>query len=66
MKSFPTIHRIKSQGYILYKEEKILKEKYRGMEGFEVAALHRKGVEIHDIIVTPEIAYTGNFFFFPV
>lgn len=63
MKPFPTIHRIPSQGYILYKEEKKLKEQYKGMEGFEVAAMYRQGVEIHDVVTTPEIAYTGIVFY---
>uniref|UniRef100_A0A0B7BI90 Uncharacterized protein n=1 Tax=Arion vulgaris TaxID=1028688 RepID=A0A0B7BI90_9EUPU len=60
VKTFPTIHRITSQGYIVYKEEKTLKREYRGKEGFEVAALHRQGVEIHDLTITPEIAYCGD------
>ncbi|XP_005100447.2 tRNase Z TRZ1 [Aplysia californica] len=60
VKTFPTVHRICSQGYIVYKEEKRLKEEYRGMEGFEVAALHREGREIHEVSITPEIAYTGD------
>ncbi|CAL1536168.1 unnamed protein product [Lymnaea stagnalis] len=60
VKAFPTIHRIPSQGYILYKEVKKLKEEFKGMQGFQVAALHREGKEIHDIIVTPEIAYCGD------
>ncbi|CAG5133178.1 unnamed protein product [Candidula unifasciata] len=60
VKAFPTIHRISSQGYIVYKEEKTLKEEYRGKEGFEVAALHRNGVDIHNITITPEIAYCGD------
>ncbi|GFO07504.1 ribonuclease z [Plakobranchus ocellatus] len=60
VKAFPTIHRVPSQGYIVYKEEKRLKEEFRGMAGFDVAALHRQGTDIHDVIVTPEIAYTGD------
>lgn len=61
VKAFPTIHRISSQGYIVYREEKTLKQEYRGKEGFEVAALHRKGVDIHDLKVVPEIAYCGKY-----
>ncbi|BFZ18505.1 hypothetical protein BsWGS_21544 [Bradybaena similaris] len=63
VKAFPTIHRISSQGYIVYREEKTLKEQYRGREGFEVAALHRSGVDIHDVTITPEIAYCGDTIF---
>ena len=60
VKAFPTIHRVPSQGYIVYKEEKKLKEEFKGMSGFDVAALHRQGTDIHDVIITPEIAYTGK------
>ncbi|RUS79235.1 hypothetical protein EGW08_013020, partial [Elysia chlorotica] len=60
VKAFPTIHRVPSQGYIVYKEEKKLKEEFKGMSGFDVAALHREGKDIHDVIITPEIAYTGD------
>jgi ribonuclease Z len=60
VKTFPTIHRIPSQGYIVYKEEKTLKKEYRGKDGFEVAALHRQGIDIHDVTVSPEIAYCGD------
>ncbi|KAK3740209.1 hypothetical protein RRG08_054232 [Elysia crispata] len=60
VKAFPTIHRVPSQGYIVYKEEKKLKEEFKGMSGFDVAALHRQGTDIHDVIITPEIAYTGD------
>lgn len=60
VKAFPTIHRVPSQGYILYREEKKLKEEFKGMAGFDIAALHRQGKEIHDVIITPEVAYTGD------
>ncbi|GFR90457.1 ribonuclease Z [Elysia marginata] len=60
VKAFPTIHRVPSQGYIVYKEEKKLKKEFQGMAGFDIAALHRQGTDIHDLIVTPEIAYTGD------
>ncbi|KAK0058817.1 nuclear ribonuclease Z [Biomphalaria pfeifferi] len=60
VKAFPTIHRIPSQGYILYKETKKLKPELRGLQGFEIAAMHRAGQEIHEIVTTPELAYCGD------
>lgn len=60
MCTFPTFHRIPSQGYILYKEVKKLKPQYVGQSASTIAGLHRSGVPIHDIITTPEVAYTGE------
>ncbi|KAH9525426.1 mitochondrial 3'-tRNA processing endonuclease Trz2 [Bulinus truncatus] len=60
VKTFPTIHRVPSQGYILYKETKKLKEEFKGLQGFQIAALHREGKEIHNVTVTPEVAYCGD------
>lgn len=57
---FKTVHRIDSQGYILYKRHKRLKEKYRGLQGPEIGDLVKSGVDIHDIITSPEVAYTGD------
>ena len=59
MRTFPTVHRIPSQGYILYKTVKKLKAEYVGQPSATIAELNRNNVEIHDVIATPEIAYTG-------
>lgn len=60
MKAFPTVHRIPSQGYILYKTTKKLKPQYVGQPSAAIAELTRKKVDIFDVISTPEIAYTGD------
>lgn len=60
MRPFPTVHRVYSQGYLLYKQTKKLKAEYVGLKSSEVAAKYREGVEIHDKIETPEVAYTGK------
>lgn len=60
VKCFPTKHRVPSQGYIVYREQKKLKDEFKGKKGFEIAALHREGKEIHEISISPEIAYTGD------
>lgn len=60
MRTFPTVHRIPSQGYILYKQIKKLRPELVGQPATKIAEMHRKNVPIHDVITTPELAYTGN------
>ena len=59
MRPFPTHHRVQSQGYIVYKQTKKLKPEYHGLSGPEIGKLAKEGVNIYDIVDTPEIAYTG-------
>lgn len=63
MVPFKTVHRIDSQGYILYKRHKRLKEKYRGLQGPDIGDLVKSGVDIHDMVTSPEVAYTGLYVF---
>ncbi|PVD31165.1 hypothetical protein C0Q70_06576 [Pomacea canaliculata] len=60
MRTFPTVHRIPSQGYILYKQIKKLRPELVGQPATKIAEMHRKNVPIHDVITTPELAYTGD------
>jgi ribonuclease Z len=60
VRAFPTIHRINSQGYILYKTVKKLKPEYVGQPSAAIAELNRSKADIFDIICTPEVAYTGK------
>ena len=60
MKAFPTVHRVKSQGYVVYKQHKKLKENFMGKPNHEIAKLIKLGVAIHDITIEPELAYTGK------
>ncbi|KAK2186227.1 hypothetical protein NP493_210g03042 [Ridgeia piscesae] len=59
-KPFSTNHRVPSQGYLLYKQSKQLKAEFVGMPSAEINALHKKGVPVHDVLLTPEVAYTGD------
>ena len=59
-KPFRTNHRVPSQGYLLYKQSKQLKAEFVGMPSSEINALHKKGVAVHDVLLTPEVAYTGE------
>ncbi|KAK6191331.1 hypothetical protein SNE40_003050 [Patella caerulea] len=60
MKAFPTIHRVKSQGYILYHHKKSLKAEYQGLDGKTIGEIVKSGETIHDIITTPDVAFTGD------
>ncbi|XP_013405403.1 tRNase Z TRZ1 isoform X2 [Lingula anatina] len=57
---FPTVHAVTSQGYIIYKQHKKLKEEFQGMESQEIASLKKQGVEVVDEELVPEIAFTGD------
>ena len=62
VRPFPTHHRAPSQGYLIYKQNKTLKAEYQGLPGPEIGKLVREGVDINDVVTTPEIAYTGKYF----
>lgn len=57
---FPTVHRVTSQGYIIYKARKHLKDEFLGLSPREISEKIHSGVNVHDIEITPEIAYTGD------
>ena len=60
VKPFPTQHRVPSQGYIAYKQTRRLKADFLGRNGQEIRALIQGGVDVHDVVNTPEVAYTGE------
>ena len=59
MKPFPTVHRVASQGYIIYEYTKKLKPEFQGLPSHVIAQKVRDGEEINDIQEIPSIAYTG-------
>lgn len=60
LKSFPTTHPVPSQGYIVIKKKKKLKQKYIGTPGPELVKMRKAGTEIEDNIASPEICFTGD------
>jgi len=56
---FPTVHRVVSQGYIVYRTAKSLKPEYCGLPGPEIGARRQKGEEVYDVTEVPEVAFTG-------
>jgi ribonuclease Z len=59
VKPFPTVHRVASQGYIIYEYTKKLKPEFQGLPSHVIAQKVRDGEEINDIQEIPSIAYTG-------
>ena len=60
IRPFPTDHVIPSLGYTLFSVRKKLKPELQGMRGEGIRRLREKGVEVSDILETPEVAFTGD------
>jgi ribonuclease Z len=65
VKVFPTIHRVQSQGYALYKRSNgSLLPQFHNLPGKEIGELKRNGVKItSDNVETLELVYTGDTIF---
>lgn len=57
---YPTSHRVKSQGYIVFETRRKLKDSYAGMSNEELGKLARTGEKITVSIDYPVLAYTGD------
>ncbi|KAK3591487.1 hypothetical protein CHS0354_031593 [Potamilus streckersoni] len=57
---FPTVHRVPSQGYILYRRQRTMKDEYKHLEGPEIALKAKERVELYNYTEIPDIAYTGD------
>lgn len=60
VRPFRTHHVIPSQGYVIYSVRKKLKKQYAHLKGTQIKKLKDSGVEITDIILSPEVAFTGD------
>ncbi|OVA10067.1 hypothetical protein BVC80_1755g15 [Macleaya cordata] len=60
VRPFKTDHVIPSQGYVLYSVRKKLKMQYKHLQGKKLEKLKHSGVEITDIMLSPELAFTGD------
>ena len=58
--SFPTRHRVRSQGYGIICTHKALKSEFRHLTSKEIATLKKQGVEINTITEKVEFVYTGD------
>ncbi|CAL9748101.1 unnamed protein product [Musa acuminata subsp. burmannicoides] len=57
---FRTHHVIPSQGYVIYSVRNKLKKQYAHLKGPQIKKLKLSGVEIIDIVLSPEVAFTGD------
>ncbi|KAL8130634.1 hypothetical protein V2J09_019789 [Rumex salicifolius] len=60
VRPFRTNHVIPSQGYVIYSIRKKLKKQYMHLKGKQIEKLKKSGVEITDMILSPEVAFTGD------
>ncbi|KAK9284411.1 hypothetical protein L1049_023583 [Liquidambar formosana] len=60
VRPFKTHHVIPSQGYVIYSVRNKLKKQYTHLKGKQIEKLKKSGVEITDIILSPEVAFTGD------
>ncbi|KAJ8616900.1 hypothetical protein MRB53_013086 [Persea americana] len=60
VRPFKTHHVIPCQGYVIYSVRKKLKKKYLHLKGPQIKKLKLSGVEITDVILSPEVAFTGD------
>lgn len=62
VRPFKTHHVIPSQGYVIYSIRKKLKKQYTHLKdkGKQIEKLKKSGVEITDVILSPEMAFTGD------
>eukprot|EP01121_Diplochlamys_sp_Union-15-3_P018298 TRINITY_DN6638_c0_g1_i1.p1 TRINITY_DN6638_c0_g1~~TRINITY_DN6638_c0_g1_i1.p1 ORF type:complete len:281 (+),score=38.52 TRINITY_DN6638_c0_g1_i1:43-885(+) len=60
VRPFKTVHRVPSQGYVIWNQKKKLKPEHYGKSAAEISKLHKQGVQISDVESVPEVAYTGD------
>lgn len=57
---FPTVHRVESYGYTIFRRVRKLKAEYRELGRDAIVGLREKGAVIHDFIEEPLISFTGD------
>lgn len=60
LRPFETIHRIPSQGYVIYAVRMKIKAEFAELPGQEIGRLRKSGVEISDRVEVPLVAFTGD------
>lgn len=60
VRPFKTNHVIPSQGYVIYSIRNKLKKQYTHLKGKQIEKLKKSGVQITDMILSPEVAFTGD------
>lgn len=57
---FATVHRVPSQGYIVWETRRRLKDEHRGLAPEKIAELKRAGAAIDETVEVPLLAFTGD------
>jgi len=57
---FPTVHRVRSQGYTLFRKNKKLKPEYRHLKPAEIIELKQKNIDFEDHLEEPLVSFTGD------
>ena len=60
LKAYPTLHRVPSQGYVVFRDSMKLKVEYKDKKGEELKTLRKSGVEISEASRVPLLAFTGD------
>ncbi|GLT94121.1 hypothetical protein SLE2022_118790 [Rubroshorea leprosula] len=60
VRPFRTHHVIPSKGYVIYSVRRKLKKQYIHLKGKQIEKLKKSGAEITDIILSPEVEFTGD------
>jgi ribonuclease Z len=60
VKSFPTVHRVPSFGYMLYEKKKKLKKVYENASREEILKAKSQGQAVEELYEAPLLAFTGD------
>lgn len=60
IKTFPTVHRVPSQGYSIYRKHKKLRADLVGLSSEEVRAAHDRGEEVTEEKLQLMVSFTGD------
>ena len=59
-KTFPTYHRVPSQGYTVFRKRRHLKAKYAGLPPHELGVLRRSGEQLDEYVEENLVSFTGD------
>lgn len=59
-RSFPTFHRVPSQGYTIFKKKRHLKSQYAKLSPHELGSLRRSGETLEETIEENLVSFTGD------
>lgn len=60
IKPFRTVHRVQSQGYLLYQKRKRLRHSFRSGDKEEILKAKARGEDPNEVVLDPVVAFTGD------